>query len=533
MSAIVHGSDLSGREKTLLFWASFLSLVAAGFGFAFRVAKGGAYAAELGLTEQQLGEVFGASLWPIAITMIGFSLVVDRTGYKLPMYVACVLQVASGVGTYLATGYGSLYLAALCAGLGHGIVEAVINPICAAVYPTEKTKRLTILHASWPAGLVGGTLLVLGADSLVEGGLDWKVHALWILLPAAAYAVMYLPCRMPVDERVQAGVPYREMLRQVGFLTAALASFLLLYEIGNQVDQLTDWVKPERWFETSLALGAAVGAVFGLAVKSVGRPLFFLMCLLMIPVATAELGTDGWIKGLMTPVLAGYDIDPAMALVFSAAIMLVLRVFAGGILALFSPPALLFVSGVFSSVGLYWLSSADGLAVFLAFVLYALGQTYYWPCVLGFTSERYPQGGALTLNTVSAIGLLSAGVIGTPILGMAFDRSIHATVAEQAPLVAQQASKPGGFMWMHHETIDPAAAEAVIAAQPQAERAALAAIYHRGEPQGSAQVQAGRDVLAYSVRFPAILCVVFGAIALSFRMRGGYKPIELKSAAER
>ena len=33
---------------------------------------------------------------------------------------------------------------------------------------------------------------------------------------------------------------------------------------------------------------------FGLAVRSLGRPLFFLMCLLMIPVATAELGTDGW-----------------------------------------------------------------------------------------------------------------------------------------------------------------------------------------------------------------------------------------------
>jgi len=53
----------------------------------------------------------------------------------------------------------------------------------------------------------------------------------------------------------------------------------------------------------------------------------------------------------------------------------------------------------------------------VAFTLYALGQTYYWPCVLGFTSERYPQGGALTLNTVSAIGLLTAGVVGTPILG--------------------------------------------------------------------------------------------------------------------
>lgn len=390
---------------------------------------GGEYGAELGLSKQQIGEVFGASLWPIALTMIGFSLFIDRTGYKFPMLVAFVLQVGSGVGTYLADSYFGLYFAALAAGLGHGIVEAVINPVCAAVYPREKTKWLTILHAAWPAGLVLGTLLIIGGDGMVDGGLTWRAHALWILVPAVPYLLMYLPCKFPTDERVQAGVPYIEMLRQVGFLTAFLASGLMIYEIGNQVFQLGGVTRPDMWFEISLGAGAVVGAIFGMAVKSFGRPVSFLMCLLMIPVATAELGTDGWIKGLMAPVLNDLEINPAMALVFSASIMLVLRIFAGGVLKFFSPPSLLCISGIFSAVGLYWLSSAAGAAVFVAFVLYALGQTYYWPCVLGFTSERYPKGGALTLNTVSAIGLLSAGIVGTPLLGAAFDRSIHDTVA--------------------------------------------------------------------------------------------------------
>ena len=35
------------------------------------------------------------------------------------------------------------------------------------------------------------------------------------------------------------------------------------------------------------------------------------------------------------------------------------------------------------------------------------------------------------------------------------------------------------------------------------------------------------DVLAYAIRFPLLLLVAFGAIALYFRTRGGYKPIEL------
>ncbi|MCZ6596629.1 MAG: MFS transporter [Planctomycetota bacterium] len=526
MSDIVHASDLTPREKRQLFWASFLALAAAGFGFSFRVAMGGAYGADLGLTEQQVGELFGASLWPIAITMIGFSLVIDRTGYKLPMYGAFALQALSGVGTFFAESYGALYFFALCAGLGHGIIEAVINPVCAAVYPKEKTKWLTILHAAWPAGLVAGTLIIIGSDAMVDG-LSWQFHALWILLPALAYAVMFGPCKLPVDERVQAGVPYREMLQQVGFLTAALASFLMVYEIGNQIDQLTGWAKPEGWFNVSLYIGAGVGLGFGFAVKSFGRPLFFLMCLLMIPVATAELGTDGWIKGLMTPVLAGRNINPAMALVFSAAIMLVFRVFAGGILRFFSPPGLLFVSGIFSAIGLYWLSSAAGIAVFIAFTLYALGQTYYWPCVLGFTSERYPKGGALTLNTVSAIGLLSAGIIGTPLLGVAFDRSIHERVVANNPSLAEAATVPGGFMWMTHDKIDPARAVYFIAALPEGERASTEAIYRTADPKGEAQEEAGRDVLAYAVRFPLLLLVAFGSIALYFRLRGGYKPIEL------
>ncbi len=521
MVTVVHASDLSDSEKRFLFWASFLSLTAAGFGFAFRVAQGGVYGAELGLTNHQIGQVFGASLWPIAIAMIGFSLVVDRTGYKWPMYVAFLFQVISGVGTYFADSYGSLYLFALCAGLGHGIVEAVINPICAAVYPKEKTKWLTILHAAWPAGHVFGTLIIIGADSF-GGGLSWKTHALWILIPAILYARMYGRCKFPVDQRVQAGVPYIEMLRQVGFLSAFLATFLVIYEIGNQADQLTGWMKPESWFNISLGLGAVVGLVFGFMVKSVGRPLFFLLCLLMIPLATAELGTDQWIKKLMTPVLEGKDFNPALALVFSAAIMLVLRVFAGGILKFFSPPGLLCISGVFSAVGLWWLSGATGAAVFLAFVLYALGQTYYWPCVLGFTSERYPQGGALTLNTVSAIGLMSAGIIGGQLLGVAFDKSIHESVNVEAPALVQASAQEKSFLGMSHDAIIPEAKDTYLAGlTDQAERTRIEDAY------AEADEQAGRDVLAYAVRFPAILMVVFGLIALWFRKRGGYKPIEL------
>lgn len=520
MTTIVRGEDLSGSERKLLFWASFLALAAAGFGFSFRVALGGAYGDEFSLNSLQVGQIFGASLWPIAITMIGFSLVVDKTGYKLPMYAAFALQAVSGIGTFFANSYELLYFSALCAGLGHGIVEAVINPICAAVYPREKTKWLTILHAAWPAGLVGGTLMIIATQGMVDG---WRFHALWIVIPALAYAIMYLKCRFPVDERVQAGVPYMDMLKQIGFLGAALAGFLLVYEIGNQVSALAGWDKPDAWFTISLVVGLVIGAGFGAFVKAIGQPLFFFLCLLMIPIATAELGTDAWIKALMTPVLETKSINPAFALVFSAFIMLMFRVFAGGVLKFFSPPTVLCISGLFSAVGLYWLAGATGVWIFIAFVVYAIGQTYYWPCILGFVSERYPQGGALTLNTVSAIGLLSVGIVGAPILGSAFDRATFDNVTENAPALAADATKEDNFLWMTYDQIDPELANTFIAALPAAEQAPMQEAF---DDSGK---QAGRDVLRFAAWFPGLLILAFGAITISFRMRGGYEPIHLQS----
>ena len=509
--------ELTESEKKKLFWASFLSLTAAGFGFAFRVAHGGSYGEELNLTNLQVGQLFGATLWPLAITMILFSLIVDKTGYKIPMYIAFGLQVIAGLGTAMANSYGTMYFTALCAGLAHGIIEAVINPACAAVYPKEKTKWLTYLHAAWPGGLAGGMIVILLSDG-ITGGLSWRVHAMWILLPAIAYAILYAPVRFPVDERVRAGVPYKDMLREVGFLGSALASFMLVFEIGNLIFNLSGaQIDGRTWFYSSIVIGLVIGAIFGGSLKALGKPIFFLMCLLMIPLATAELATDQWIKKLMTPVLENMNMDAGFALVFSAAIMTFFRVFAGGILKFFTPPALLTISGVFSAVGLFWLSSAGGAAVFIAFTIYALGQTYYWPCVLGFVSEQYPKGGALTLNTVSALGMLSVGIIGGQLMGAAFDRTVHEKVTTQMPALAQEAEFKKDFLWTSADAINPEKRKAYLEMNPE-----------DADAYAKIDRAAGRDVLVYSVRFPAILILGFGLVTLYFRSKGGYKPVELQ-----
>ena len=69
--------------------------------------------------------------------------------------------------------------------------------------------------------------------------------------------------------------------------------------------------------------------------------------------------------------------------------------------------------------------------VFLAATIYGVGKTFFWPTMLGIVSERFPKGGALTLNAAGGVGMLSVGVVGTVFLGLAMD---GATEAQQVQL---------------------------------------------------------------------------------------------------
>ncbi len=444
-NVINSAADIPEADKQKLFWASFLALTAAGVGFVFRVMIPDMWASNFQITLADVGVLTGAALWPIAITMILFSLLVDKIGYKVSMFFAFALQAISVVLTYFATDFNTMWWACFCAGLGHGVVEAVINPLCASIYRESKSKMLNILHASWPAGIVlGGVFYLLLAN--ISPDTKWA-EVKWVfwfmLLPVLAYGALFAMChRFPVDERVEANVSMGAMLKEFGGLGAFLAATFLLYEIFGQVG-VDKWIQDQGWGSNArlwicLGLGAAIGTVVGFAVGSPGKILFFVLCLIMIPLATAELATDNWIRQLMKPILGeqfgGEEMGSVLsgwAIVCSAGIMMFLRFFAGIPLKFMSPPMLLLVSSLFSIVGLYALSVSTGMLIFLAFVLYAVGQTFYWPTVLGFVSEQFPRGGAMTLNTVSAMGLLTVGIFGFPFLGAVQDHYTTQTIIEK------------------------------------------------------------------------------------------------------
>lgn len=521
-----HG--LNEKEKSVLFWASFLALAAAGFGFVFRVMIPDMWVTEFEITKEQVGGLTGAALWPIAITMILFSLLVDKVGYKASMLCAFALQALSVVLTITAGDVKALWWACFASGLGHGVIEACINPLCASIYRHEKSKMLNILHAAWPAGIVGGGiayLTLVGANAADWGETKW---IFWVmLLPVIAYGAMFIMVKhFPVDERVRANIPMSEMLREWGGLGAGLASTFLLYEIFGQ---LGINLGPHKLY-ICMGIGAVIGTVFGIVMKAKGKWMFFVLCLIMIPLATAELATDAWIASLMRPIMGS---AAGWAIVLSAGIMMTLRFFAGIPLKVMNPPQLLLLSSVFSIVGLFALSSVGGVMIFGAFVLYAVGQTFYWPTVLGFVSEQFPKGGAMTLNTVSAMGLLTVGIFGFPFLGAVQDHYQTQAIMSQEPAIVETLvagetaideaviyTKKNFFGW-NYDSINPTLFNKVEG-MTEAKAADLT-----GELKATSQ-----SSLKVAAILPLIMAIAFTIIIFYYKSIGGYKPVDLFAGHE-
>ncbi len=68
-------------KNQFLFWGCFAALIATAFGFQVRAMLMLTWGDEFGLSPTEQGEIFGAGLWPFAVSIILLSLVIDRIGY--------------------------------------------------------------------------------------------------------------------------------------------------------------------------------------------------------------------------------------------------------------------------------------------------------------------------------------------------------------------------------------------------------------------------------------------------------------------
>jgi len=500
-------------HRTFLFWTCFISLIATSFGFISRVFMLGDWGREFGLSETQLGEIFGAGLWPFAISIVLFSLVVDRFGYGRALWFAFGCHIVSAIMTMRASGYSELYWAAFVGALGNGTVEAVINPVVATMYPREKTKWLNILHAGWPGGLMLAGVLTIGLEAL---GIGWKIKVALIFLPVVVYGMMLVFCRFPIQERVAAGVSYREMLQEPGGLGIFIVAVLVVGELGRVIWGYS-FPAPQAW--TFVGIAAAVALAYGLVVKAVGRPMYILLLVVMLLLATTELGTDGWIKELMAPAMKLIGLDGGWILVYTATIMMVLRFLIGPILRVtrLGPLGLLAVSSAMVVVGMYWLSQITteaGWNILIAAGIYGAGQCFFWPTTLGVVSERFPKGGALTLNAIAGVGMLGVGILGGPWLGYVQNTTIAAQVRAEAGGFAEQVlGEPVGSMFGRYQPVDPVK----VAALGPAEQQRVAVI----------REAAKREALRIVCVLPLMMLVCYLGLMVYFRLTGGYRALHL------
>ena len=546
----------SNERRGYLFATCFIALIATSGGFIVRaMLLDNVWQGMFNLSETEKGEIFGAGLWPFAISIVLFSLVIDRIGYKTAMWFAVICHVIQAVMLMSAgmlvpaegaepavileanrAGYWWLWMGSFVGALGNGTIEAVINPVIATVYSKAKTKWLTILHAGWPGGLVLGGVLALGTQNL---GIAWQWQVAVILLPVVIYAFMLVAATFPVNERVAAGIPYLTMLRQAGVIGALVVVGLILLELGRVFG--IDPVTTRFWI-----LGLVM--IYGFAIGgALGRGLFIILLFLMIPLATVELGTDSWIKALMGPVMNELGLDGLWVLIYTATIMLLMRLFVIGPLSkIWSPLMILAVSSCIAAMGIYLLGSVEAAAMILVTAtIYGIGQAFFWPCTLGLVSEQFPEGGALTINSIAGVGMLGVGIIGGPLLGNLQDTKINDTLLTQneavyAEFMAEDIKESifGSYQSLNQDQIDTA----------QSRQAELEKTKAANDGSFSAEMDAElkliagkmdsideltKEAKAVALRFAALPAVFMAfcylLIILWFRSNGGYKPKEIGS----
>lgn len=501
------------ERQTRLFIACIVALVAVAFGFVIRAMLLNEWGVLFNLSESQKGSIQGAGLYPQALSIVFFSLVIDRLGYGRVIAFAFVAHVLSVIITITANGFVGLYFGTFVFALAAGAVEAAINPITATLFPKDKTKYLNILHAGWPGGLViGGVLaILLGATS--TGGDSWKWKISLLLIPTIIYGLMMLRISFPIGERVAAGVSYREMLKEFGWAGCLILSIFAAYAVDEILRVFAMQLPP-----LALALIALTPtAFFMVSIRSFGRPMFVFLMLVMILLATTEVGTDSWIAALMTPVLKDFGTNAGnWILIYTSSIMFVLRFFAGPIAHRLSPLGLLAACSLIACTGLFWLANAGSvpLMIFLAATCYGVGKTFFWPTTLGVVSERFPKGGALTLNAIAGVGMISSGVLGNPLLGTIQDNYLDKTLASQniaihAKVAAEEETKFG----MTYQPLD----KAKIAELTPAEQSELEVI----------RTANNQNTLAKVAILPAIMFFCYVALIIYFRSHGGYDQVHL------
>jgi len=350
---------LPNIQRDKLFLASCTSLLVTSLSFGIRAGLLTTWKDQFSLTQEQIGIITSTAFWGFPLAIVIGGLIVDIIGMKKLLVGAFVFHALGIILTITAQGFWPLFISTLLIGMGNGTVEAACNPLVASLYTTNKTTKLNHFHLWFPGGIVIGTLIVhflgqeiAGLDGVTKIISNWRFLVGLMLIPTAVYGFLFLKLTFPVTERVSSGVSSGQMY------------------------------------------------------KSLLKPLFIIMIILMLGTAITELFTGQWIDVLLKNVTD----NALLLLTIETGIMVVGRAFAGPIVHRLSPAGVLLTSAILAFLGLYLLGHSTGNMLVLGAVVFGMGVCYFWPTMLGFVSENLPETGAVGLNFMGGAGMFAVSL---------------------------------------------------------------------------------------------------------------------------
>ena len=348
--------------------------------FAIRAGILGQLGEQFGLTSTQLGWVNAMAFLGFPIaTMLG-GIIYNAIGAKKLVALAFACHLLGLLLTISADGFWALLISTFLIGFANGSVEAGCNPLIAQMYPNNKTTMLNRFHVWFPGGIVIGAL---ASSAMTSFGFNWQWQVALILIPTAIYGAMMLTAQFP--------------------------------KFDAQKNSTSS------------------------NVKNLLSPLYVFLIICMTLTAVTEFGTQQWIE----QILGSSGASPMVILALITGLMALGRYFAGPIVHRFSPSGVLLGSAVFSTIGIFLMSQAQGNAIYFAAALFAIGVTYFWPTMIGCVAEYTPKTGALGMSLIGGAGMFAMS-LWNPVIGYWIDDAKQQAQAsnisiEQIEILAGQA----------------------------------------------------------------------------------------------
>jgi MFS family permease len=346
-------------RKDRLFVAACISLVVTAMTFAIRAGILDQLGTEFQLNDTQLGWVNSMAFLGFPIATIIGGLLYNQLGARKLMIMAFASHILGLLLTIFAGGFWTLLVSTFFIGFANGSVEAACNPLVADMYSTDRTSMLNRFHVWFPGGIVIGALV---SKFMTDLGLGWQLQIGIMFIPTLIYGYLFFKEEFPESEHI----------------------------------------------ENDTALN----------IRSLGDPLFLFIIACMTLTAISEFGPQQWIERI----LGNSGANPMLILALVTGIMALGRYFAGPIVHRLNPIGVLLMSAIITTVAVYSMSIAEGSMIYLAAVLFAFGVCYFWPTMIGFTSEYLPKTGALGMSLVGGAGMLSTS-IWQPVIGSWLDEA--------------------------------------------------------------------------------------------------------------